>query len=60
MQFEEISSPILEKVIQYFHYKYKYQQLLDNNYILKDELPEFQLEPELALDVIIAADALKC
>jgi transcription elongation factor B subunit 1 len=47
----EISAPVLEKVIQYFQYKLKY-----NN--STGEIPEFVIEPEIAIDLLEAANFL--
>lgn len=49
--FREISTPILEKVNQYFYYKLKYT----NN---TSEIPEFSIEPEIALELLMAANFL--
>eukprot|EP01112_Ceratiomyxa_fruticulosa_P001247 TRINITY_DN1126_c0_g1_i3.p1 TRINITY_DN1126_c0_g1~~TRINITY_DN1126_c0_g1_i3.p1 ORF type:complete len:106 (-),score=17.20 TRINITY_DN1126_c0_g1_i3:85-402(-) len=51
INFREISTPILEKVIQYFYYKIKYT----NSTI---EIPEFPIEPEIALELLMAANFL--
>jgi len=48
--FEEISTPILEKVIEYFHYKVRYSH--------SSEMPEFKIEPEIALELLMAANFL--
>ena len=45
INFREISTPILEKVIQYFHYKLKYTNSTT-------EIPEFPIEPEIALELV--------
>jgi len=50
INFREISTPILEKVIQYFYYKVKYT----NN----PSRPEFHIQPEIALDLLMAANFL--
>ena len=57
--FEDISGPVLEKVIQYLHYKYKYQSLITQG-MKKEQLPEFQIEPKLGLDVLAASIFLHC
>merc|ERR1711916_193117 len=49
--FREISAPILEKVIQYFHYKLKYT----NSTV---EIPDFHIEAEIALELLMAANFL--
>ncbi len=49
--FREISTPILEKVIQYFYYKVKYTNSTS-------EIPEFPIDPEIALELLMAANFL--
>eukprot|EP01126_Amoeba_proteus_P019286 TRINITY_DN1991_c0_g1_i3.p1 TRINITY_DN1991_c0_g1~~TRINITY_DN1991_c0_g1_i3.p1 ORF type:complete len:119 (-),score=7.82 TRINITY_DN1991_c0_g1_i3:138-494(-) len=49
INFREIPGPILEKVIQYFYYKVKYT----NN---TQVIPEFPIEPEIALELLMAAN----
>lgn len=53
IELPDIPSPVLEKVIQYFHYKVKFSGS-------KVPIPEFHVPPELALHVLIAADYLEC
>ena len=53
VQCQSISAPILERVIQYFYYKQKYQ-----NAAFGVEVPEFVIEPEIAIDVLSAANYL--
>ena len=48
-----ISTAILEKVIQYFHYKLKYSNS-------KVPPPEFDIKPEYANELLIAANYLDC
>merc|ERR1712099_145455 len=48
--FKEIEGKILEKVIQYFYYKTKHAN--------STTPPEFKIEPNLALDLLIAANYL--
>ncbi|EKX33873.1 hypothetical protein GUITHDRAFT_81023 [Guillardia theta CCMP2712] len=48
--FPEISTPILEKVVEYFYYKVRYAQSSD--------IPEFKIEPENALELLMAANFL--
>ncbi len=43
---------MLEKVIQYFYYKVKYANEQESAY------PEFPIEPNLALELLIAANFL--
>lgn len=51
ISFREISTPILEKVIQYFYYKVRYTNSTA-------EIPEFPIEPEIALELLMAANFL--
>ena len=52
INFEDISSQILEKVIQYFYFKLKYTNRTS------EEIPEFQIDPEIALELLMAANFL--
>eukprot|EP01115_Flamella_aegyptia_P006006 TRINITY_DN2537_c2_g1_i1.p1 TRINITY_DN2537_c2_g1~~TRINITY_DN2537_c2_g1_i1.p1 ORF type:complete len:107 (+),score=28.34 TRINITY_DN2537_c2_g1_i1:51-371(+) len=52
INFKEISAKILEKVIQYFYYKQKYTNC-------STEIPEFVIEPEVALELLMAANFLE-
>ena len=51
IRFREISTPILEKVIEYFYFKLKYSHSTT-------EIPEFKIEPEIALDLLMASNFL--
>ena len=53
IRFQEISTPILEKVIQYFYYKLRYS----NSQV---RIPEFDIDPEIALELLMAANFLDC
>jgi len=53
IRFQEISTPILEKVIQYFYYKIRYS----NSSV---RIPEFDIDPEIALELLMAANFLDC
>ena len=53
IRFPDISSHILEKVLQYMHYKVRYS---DSN----TRIPEFQIEPEIALELLVASSYLDC
>lgn len=53
IRFPELSAHILEKVIQYMYYKIKYT----NSTV---RIPEFQIEPEIALELLMAANFLNC
>mmetsp|Transcript_3064 Transcript_3064/g.7686 ORF Transcript_3064/g.7686 Transcript_3064/m.7686 type:complete len:101 (-) Transcript_3064:445-747(-) len=52
VKFPEISTPILEKTIQYFYYKLRYQNSTTKN------IPEFKVAPEIALELLMAANFL--
>ncbi|RKP39300.1 BTB/POZ protein [Dimargaris cristalligena] len=49
--FRDIRGPILEKVCQYLYYKHKYDQTWT-------DVPEFPIEPEIALELLMTADFL--
>jgi transcription elongation factor B subunit 1 len=49
----DISGPILEKVVQYMHYKTEHADSVGR-------LPEFAIEPEIALELLVAANYLNC
>eukprot|EP01105_Mastigella_eilhardi_P006444 TRINITY_DN18011_c0_g1_i1.p2 TRINITY_DN18011_c0_g1~~TRINITY_DN18011_c0_g1_i1.p2 ORF type:complete len:133 (+),score=32.60 TRINITY_DN18011_c0_g1_i1:45-401(+) len=51
--FAEISAPVLEKVVQYFYYKLKYTAPGVNQ-----DIPEFTIEPDIALELLMAANYL--
>mmetsp|Transcript_1223 Transcript_1223/g.1572 ORF Transcript_1223/g.1572 Transcript_1223/m.1572 type:complete len:107 (-) Transcript_1223:64-384(-) len=51
--FAEIRSVILEKVIQYMYYKVRYTNS-------KTKIPEHDIPPELALEILMAANFLDC
>lgn len=53
IRFPEIEGLILEKVVQFLHYK---KQHLKS----KGTIPEFPLEPEIALELLVAANYLQC
>mmetsp|Transcript_9862 Transcript_9862/g.29672 ORF Transcript_9862/g.29672 Transcript_9862/m.29672 type:complete len:110 (+) Transcript_9862:230-559(+) len=52
IRFPEISTPTLEKVCQYFYYKLRWA-----NAPSKD-IPEFKVAPEMALELLMAANYL--
>lgn len=52
VKFPEIPTHILEKVCQYFYYKLRYQNSTTKN------IPEFQVAPEIALELLMAANFL--
>ena len=49
--FPEISGKCLERVCQYFYYKLRHANS-------KDKLPQFPLPPEMALELLMAANYL--
>jgi len=51
VRFRDINSNILEKVIQYFYYKQKYTNSTST-------IPDFTIEPEIALELLMAANFL--
>jgi transcription elongation factor B subunit 1 len=53
VRFPDISGPVLEKVIQYLYY-------LDKNKRSSGRLPEFHIEPEIALELLMASNFLNC
>merc|ERR1711934_617857 len=50
--FPEIPGVVLEKVCQYFHYKLKFTNSA------QAQIPEFLIEPEIALELLMAANYL--
>jgi len=53
VRFPEISTPILEKICQYFHHKLRYS--IPPN---QKDVPEFKIEPEIALELLMASNYL--
>jgi len=53
IKFPEINSKVLEKTVQYFYYKLKH-----TNH--QGSLPDFKIEPEFALELLMAANFLDC
>mmetsp|Transcript_15703 Transcript_15703/g.43375 ORF Transcript_15703/g.43375 Transcript_15703/m.43375 type:complete len:105 (-) Transcript_15703:501-815(-) len=53
VRFPDISSYILEKVVKYLHYKVQHTDS-------KLRVPDFPIEPEIALELLIAAKYLEC
>jgi hypothetical protein len=53
INFPEIPAVILEKLIQYLYYKVRYTNS-------SQRIPEFQIEPEIAMELLIAAGYLDC
>lgn len=53
IRFPDISGYTLERVIKYLHYKTQYSNS-------SSRIPEFIIEPEVALELLIAAKYLDC
>ena len=53
ISFPEIPSIIMEKLIQYLYYKVRYTNA-------SYRIPEFQVDPEIALELLIASGYLDC
>tara|TARA_B110001450_G_C17357531_1_gene374174 strand:- start:205 stop:531 length:327 start_codon:yes stop_codon:yes gene_type:complete len=53
INFPDIAGYILERVIRYMHYKSKYSNS-------GGRIPEFAIEPEYALELLIASKYLDC
>lgn len=53
IKFPEITSQVLEKVVEYLHYKQKY-----TNYT--QPIPEFPIEPDMVPELLMAANFLDC
>lgn len=53
IRFPEITTPVLEKVIQYCYYKRRFENS-------RVPVPDFAIEPELALELLMAANYLDC
>ncbi|KAF2071334.1 hypothetical protein CYY_007347 [Polysphondylium violaceum] len=51
IRFREISTPVLEKVIQYFYFKNKYTNSTT-------DLPEFQINEKIVVDLLLSAHFL--
>mmetsp|Transcript_6565 Transcript_6565/g.9594 ORF Transcript_6565/g.9594 Transcript_6565/m.9594 type:complete len:103 (-) Transcript_6565:403-711(-) len=49
----EIQGPVLEKVVQYLHYKERHGKATGR-------IPEFVIEPEIALELLVASNYLNC
>ncbi|KAI9298841.1 POZ domain-containing protein [Neoconidiobolus thromboides FSU 785] len=52
IEFRDISGIILEKVVDYLHYKARYQS--SPGY----DVPSIKIEPELAIELLMASDFL--
>mmetsp|Transcript_58504 Transcript_58504/g.164005 ORF Transcript_58504/g.164005 Transcript_58504/m.164005 type:complete len:104 (+) Transcript_58504:90-401(+) len=53
ISFPDISGYILERVVRYLHYKAQYSNSTAR-------IPDFMIEPEVALELLIAAKYLDC
>ncbi|CAH00680.1 elongin C [Kluyveromyces lactis] len=53
IKLEEFDTRILDKVIEYMEYSYKYKDADDDV-----EVPEFNVSPDISLDLLLAADYL--
>jgi len=53
IQFRDIKGVILEKVCKYLYFKVAYSNTMQ-------EIPEFVIEPELAMELLNASDFLEC
>ena len=49
----EISTKVLEKIVQYLYYKVRYTNS-------SQRVPNFDIEPEIALELLIASNFLDC
>ncbi|KAJ1678376.1 elongin C [Spiromyces aspiralis] len=55
IRIDEIAGDVLEKVVQYLFYKYRYADKAG-----KVDIPDFPIEPEITLALMVAADYLDC
>lgn len=53
IRFPDIASYTLERVVQYLHYKAQHSNS-------SSRIPEFPIEPEVALELLVAAKYLDC
>ena len=53
IKFPDIAGYILERVVRYLHYKAQYSNS-------SARIPDFMIEPEVALELLIAAKYLDC
>jgi transcription elongation factor B subunit 1 len=53
VRFPDIQGMVLEKVVKYLHYKFKHAKSTG-------KIPEFEIEPEVALELLVAANYLNC
>jgi transcription elongation factor B subunit 1 len=52
IEFRNISGAVLERVVQYFHFKHRYSNTVE-------DIPSFHIDPEFALDLLMAAHYLQ-
>ena|SRR3989338_8407940 len=50
----DIGTRILEKVCSYFYYKKRYAK------VVNEKIPDFEIPPEIALELLMAANFLDC
>eukprot|EP00804_Cyclotella_cryptica_P013876 CCRYP_002407-RA/>CCRYP_002407-RA protein AED:0.41 eAED:0.41 QI:0/0.5/0.66/1/0/0/3/394/77 len=53
IRFPDIGGSTLEKIVKYLHYKDKYSNSTSR-------IPEFQIDPDEALELLVAANYLNC
>lgn len=53
IRFPEISTKVLEKVVQYLHYRQKHTNSTQ-------PIPEFHIDPAIVADLLMAANFLNC
>lgn len=53
ISFPEIPAVVMEKLIQYLYYRVRYTNS-------SQRIPEFVIEPEISLDLLVAAGYLDC
>jgi transcription elongation factor B subunit 1 len=53
IRFPDLAGYVIERLVKYFHYKAQYRNSTAR-------IPEFAIEPELAMELIIAAKYLDC
>ena len=51
--FPDIEGLVLEKVIEYLYYKQKYSKS-------KGQIPEYPIDPSVALELLVASNYLNC
>lgn len=54
VRFPEISTPILEKICQYFYYKLRWRNTPSR------DIPDFKVPPEIALELLMSSNYLDC